>query len=83
MKIAYYDKTTNSMLTRDATAEEEAQVQMDALDAETKNIIDFNKDIIRQLKELDSKSIRALREGNQERIQALEAECAYLRLQFK
>lgn len=41
-----------------------------------------NARIMLALEKIDAKSIRALREGNQERIAALEAEAATLRLQL-
>lgn len=42
----------------------------------------INANIIAQLDRIDAKSIRALREGDQVRIDALEAEAAALRLQL-
>lgn len=41
-----------------------------------------NSRIMQELEKIDAKSIRALREGNQERIAALESEAATLRLQL-
>ncbi len=42
----------------------------------------FNRNIIQQLKDIDDKTIRALREGNQERLNSLEAEATQLRMEF-
>jgi len=42
-----------------------------------------NKAILAQLEEIDRKSIRALREGNNVRIAELENQAAALRLQLK
>jgi len=42
----------------------------------------LNAPILAQLATIDGKSIRALREGDQERISALESEAAALRLQL-
>lgn len=42
----------------------------------------FNAPILTRLQELDAKSIRALREGNTERLQALEAQAQALREQL-
>jgi len=48
-----------------------------------KTIDEQNADIIRQLEAIDRRSIRALREGGQVRIDALEAEAAALRTQLQ
>lgn len=43
---------------------------------------EHNASILAQLVEIDTKSIRALREGNTQRIQALESQAAMLRTQL-
>jgi hypothetical protein len=44
---------------------------------------EFNEPILVQLKELDAKSIRPLREGDTMRVTALESQAAALRLQLR
>lgn len=46
-------------------------------------ILEYNNAIIAQLKEIDSKSIRALRTNDTERLNALEAQAASLRAQLR
>lgn len=64
---------------RDATPQELEQAAIDATVFEEEQKANANKEILRKLQEIDSKSIRALREGNTVRIIMLEEEAVILR----
>lgn len=80
-KICEWDSEIGEQVTRDATTAEQAVI--DAMrNAPVSNEV-YNAPIFAALAEIDSKSIRALREGNQVRIDALESEAVVLRIQLR
>lgn len=76
-KICYWDEKEGCQKDRDATPEEQTEI-----DSRKLSSADINRPIIAQLERIDAKSIRALREGNQDRINSLESEASALRSQL-
>lgn len=79
--VDYYDAEIGMQMRRPCTIEE--QDEIDARRAKGIDIVIFNSPIIEKLEEIDRKSIRALREGNSNRIASLEAEAIQLRAQLR
>lgn len=77
-KVCGWDE--NGPYERDATPEEEAEIL--ALQNQPVDMNKHNAPILIQLEMIDAKSIRALREGNADRITELEQQAASLRLQL-
>lgn len=79
--ICYWDDSEKCQKERPATQEELIEIEERRSEA---NFHDSMKPAIYSaLEEIDKKSIRALREGNQERISALEQEAEALRQQLR
>jgi hypothetical protein len=68
------------------TIEEEQQILKQWADEEENRLnsikLEANREVLMKLAKLDLKSIRALREGNQERLAVIEAEAQALREQL-
>lgn len=80
-KICEWDSELGEQVERDATPDEQAAI--DAIRSAPISAEVHNAPILAALAEIDSKSIRALREGNQARIDALESEAVVLRIQLR
>jgi hypothetical protein len=76
-KICYWDEKDGVQKERDATPEEQEEIDSRKLSSE-----DINRPIIAQLERIDAKSIRAIREGDQSRIASWNEEAANLRAQL-
>lgn len=78
-KAAYYDEEKQEMVVRDFTQEEEAE----RISREQSDSIKVrNAAIMQQLDAIDLKTIRPLRDGEIDRVEALRAEAAALRAQL-
>lgn len=73
-KICFWDNEKGCQDERDATPEEQAEI-----DNRRSSAADLNRPILAELDRIDAKSIRAIREGDQERIAIWNAQAAELR----
>lgn len=73
-KICYWDEKKGCQVDRDATPDEVAEIE-----SRKHSAAEINRAIIAELARIDAKSIRAIREGDQERIAAWEAQAQELR----
>lgn len=80
-KILYFDEADGIQKERYCTDEE--QDEINARKNAPPPIEYFNAPILASLEDIDKKSIRALREGNDVRIAELEQQAAVLRLKIK
>ena len=76
-KICYWDEKEECQKERDATSEEQEEIDSRKLTAD-----DINRPILMKLEQIDAKSIRAIREGDQSRIASWNEEAASLRAQL-
>lgn len=79
-KTTYWDEVEKIQKERDCTIEEQAEI--DARRSAGRSAEEINREIMLKLESIDKKSIRALREGDAARIDALESEASELRLQL-
>lgn len=76
-KICYWDEIEKCQKERDATPEEQAEIDSRQPSAE-----ELNRPILSELERIDAKSIRAIREGDQTRIDEWNAQADELRAQL-
>lgn len=76
-KICYWDEQERCQKDRDATPEEQQEI-----DSRKPSIDEVNRPILDELRRIDAKSIRSLREGDMNRVSSLEAEAQELRNQL-
>jgi len=76
-KISYWDSALGIQCEREATEDEQVEIDSRTLPKEL-----INKQILNLLDKIDAKSIRAIREGDQSRIAAWNEEAASLRAQL-
>jgi len=79
-KICFWDVEKSEQGERDSTPEEDAQRELDLQRVNPHSA--HNERILSLLRQVDAKSIRALREGDSARITTLEEEAADLRSQL-
>ena len=79
-KVCYWDEEEGCQKERNCTPEE--QEEIDARRAAGPSAEEHNAPILAALEAIDAKSVRPLREGNVQRVSALEAEAAALRAQL-
>jgi hypothetical protein len=82
MMIDYWDSQAKCQKARPATADEIAEINARKANKAIQDAMRHNAEILAKLEQIDRKSIRALREGDSQRIHALESEAAALRLQL-
>lgn len=75
----YWDEKQKCQKERPCTPDEISEIETRKANPDTSAI---NSAVLAELEVIDSKSIRALREGNADRIQELEKQAAALRLQL-
>lgn len=80
-EVDYWDEVAGEQKKRPATAEETAEIN--ARRAAGPSAAEHNAPILKALEQIDLRTIRALREGDQVRIAALDAEAAQLRSQLR
>lgn len=73
-KICFWNTEKGCVDERDATPEEQTD-----LDNNCPSVAELNRPILAELDRIDAKSIRAIREGDQERIAIWNAQAAELR----
>lgn len=79
--IQYLDMESMEWKTRPCTPEEQAEI--DARRTAEPTAAEHNAPILAELERIDLKTIRPLREGDTERVEALKEQAAQLRAQLR
>lgn len=80
--VGVWDSTLNEFVVRPATSEELAQAERDHQYASAERAKQFNASIKAQLEANDLRAIRAMLEGDQDRLSVIRFEQEQLRLQL-